>query len=58
MHDGKKAYSDGDFKEIPMDPLAMDAFFTSDRFPWDGNWEERETRRRFVRKKIAQVKKR
>ena len=37
MHDGEKPYSDSDFKEVPMDPLAMDTFFTNDRsllFMW------------------------
>ncbi len=55
MHDGEKAYSDSDFREIPMDPLAMDTLFTGDRSLWDGNGEESETRRRFVRKKVAEV---
>lgn len=53
MHNGEKPYSDSDFKEVPMDPLAMDTFFTNDRSLWDGNGEDRAARRRFVRKKIA-----
>jgi RNA polymerase sigma factor (sigma-70 family) len=56
MHDGEKPHSDSDFKEVPMDPLAMDTFFTNDRSLWDGNGEDRVARRRFVRKKIAEVK--
>jgi len=56
MHDGEKPYSDSDFKEVPMDPLAMDTFFTNDRSLLDGNGEDRVARRRFVRKKIAEVK--
>lgn len=34
----------------------MDTFFTSDRSLWDGNGEESETRRRFVRRKVAEVR--
>lgn len=56
MDDGKKTYSDSDFKEVLMDPLAMDTFFANDRSLWEGNGEDREARHRFVRKKIAEVK--
>jgi len=56
MHDGEKPYSDSDFKEVPMDPLAMDTFFTNDHSLWDGNGEDRVARRRFDKKKIAEVK--
>lgn len=52
----KKPYADSDFKEVPMDPSAMDTFFTNDRSLWDGNGEDGVARRRFVRKKIAGVK--
>jgi len=56
MHDGEKPYSESDFKEVPMDPLAMDIYFTNYHSLWDGNGEDGEARQRFVRKKIAEVK--
>ncbi len=47
---------DRNFKEIPMSPSSMDAFFTSDKALWKGTDSFLGTRLKLKEKKIVEVK--